>query len=1036
MRLPEFGVRYPITNIMIFFAILVLGLVSLYFMSIDLMPEIEPPAVSVITRYEGASAEDVETKVTEVIENRVSIVSNLDKLTSRSIEGFSIVTAQFEWGTNLDEASNEIRDQIEFAKRFLPEDIETPIVFKFSTSMIPIIFYGITAFETYPKLYDLIDDEVASYLKRIPEVGAIQLVGGLERQINVKLHKDKLEAYHLSVEDITNTLAAENITFPAGEIKAGFTEHTLRVPGEFKTPQELNDVIVGQHNGALVYLKDIADVEDSFKEQTMIARCDQKSALIMIIQKRSGANTVDAAKKIKKELEVLKKRLPPDVGFTLVMDTSDFIVQAIDNLSKTIYWGGIFVILTVWFFLRQIWPSFIIATTIPFSLVITFIFMYLFGFTINIMSLSSLAIAIGMVVDNAIVIVDNVFRHKESGEKIREAAIYGTSEVMLAVSASTLTTVAVFIPMMFLSGITGIMFKQLSSMVIIAILASLFTAFTFTPMLCSKLLANPLKAPSGRKAKFSWFYDRSEMIFKKIEEGYGQILGWALRHKKLVLISALLIFVFTLALIPKIGIEFIPEEDTGTVTVNAELAIGTRVEQTDRVARQIEKIFKDKIPEMESMFCRAGQTTAGFGMAFVQKQGSHVVTVGAKLVKKNERQRSVKEIAQAVRKEIVKIPEVLKISIEAGDPFARLLLGGGKPLTIEILGHDIERTNELAYEIKGIMEKTSGVVDPTISRDIGKPELQVKIDRQKASSLGLNVSQITETVRTFFYGKSATRYREAGNEYDIFVRLREEDRKGLSDLRGISIKSKYGNLIRLDNVASIVQGIGPLEIERKDQARIVKVEANIYGRSIGRIAEDINKQMKKLQIPPEIIVKFSGDIEEQKESFRDLTLVLILSVLLVYMVMAAQFESLIDPFIILFSIPFGVSGVLLALFMTNITLSVASFVGVIMLSGIVVNNAIVLISYINILRARGLPMIDAVRTGGKNRLRPILMTTLTTVFGMFPLAISRGEGSETWNPLGISMIGGLTFSTIVTLVLIPVFYAIFEQRIKKNNRKG
>ena len=1041
MRLPEFGVKYPTTNLMIFAAILVLGLFSFSRMALDLMPELEPPVISVITRYEGASAEDVEAKVTKVIENQVSIVSDLDKLRSRSIEELSIVTAQFEWGTNLDEASNEIRDRLEFGKKFLPEDIETPIVFKFNMSMFPVAMYGVSAKDTYPRLYDIIDDEVADYLKRIPEVGAVQLIGGLERQINIEVDKDKLEAYHLSLEEISYILAKENITLPAGEIKAGLTEYTLRVPGEFERPEELKQVIIGQRNGALLYLKDVARIEDGFKEETAIIHSNFEPALMMMVQKRSGANTVEVVEKVKKELERIQRRLPPDVNFSLLMDSAEFIQWSIDDLSRTLYLGIIFVILIVWLFLRQLRPSFIIAMTIPFSLIITFIFMYFLDYSINVMTLSSLVIAIGMVVDNGIVVVDNIFRHRERGEKIREASIYGASEMMLAIGASTMTTIAVFFPMMFVTGVTGILFKPLASMVIVALLASLFTALTFTPMLSSKLLGKikfnefPLSSDTKKKrGMIRKLYLISENSFRKTENFYKRLLGWTLLHKKTTVLLAAGIFVGTILLIPKIGTEFVPKEDTGELRVNVELPVGTRYEESTRVAEEVENILKKEVPEAKTIYFQAGLPSTGFAAAFGHKQGSHIVIAGTKLVKKEKRNRSAEQITEDLRKKISKIPGIMKLSFEAGSMLERMIMGGrGKPLSIEILGYDIEQTNNLAREIQALLESIPGAVDVTISRDMGKPELKVNIDREKASSLGLNISQITESVRIAFYGKTATLYREAGNEYDIFVRYQEDDRKTLQDLEGLTIKTPTGKFIKLGNVAKITQGLGPLEIERRDQERLISVDANVYGRSIGKVAADLREKMRHLEIPSGVIVSFAGDVEEQRRAFRDLGILLILGILLVYMVMAAQFESLLDPFVVMFSVPFAFVGAAWALFITNNTLSIMSFIGLIMLMGIVVNNAIVLVSYINILRARGYSMMEAVTLGGKNRLRPVLMTTFTTLFAMLPLALSRGEGAEMWNPLGITIIGGLSVSMLITLILVPTLYAIVEQRVRKNN---
>lgn len=1031
MRLPEFGVRFPVTNIMIFFAILVLGLVSLARLPIDLMPEIEPPNISVITVYEGASAEDVETKVTRVIENNLATVSNLDKLTSRSMENLSIVSCRFNWGVDLDEASNDVRDKLEFAKRVLPEEIETPIVFKFNTAMIPILFIGINSSEEfYPQLYHFVDDRLSEYIKRIPGVGAVQMFGGLERQINVSIDRLRLEAYNLSVQQIVDRLDKENITLPAGNLKTGYLDYTLRVPGEFSDPVQIKDIIMFQDKEKVVYLKDIAEVSDSFKEVTMIVRSNGRQGVMLMVQKRSGANTVEVANRVKKEIKRIEKQAPEKITFSVLMDNSEHIVRSIKDLAQTVYWGGIFVILVVFLFLRLIRPSLIIALTIPFSLIIAFIFMYFLGYTINIMSLSSLAIAIGMVVDNAIVIVDNVFRHRERGQKPKEAAIYGASEVGLAVSASTFTTVVVFLPMMFLTGVVGIMFKQLAMLITVTLLASLFTALTFSAMLCSKLL-NVMpqdRFKNTNKALYQKFYEASGKFFENLESGYARLLGWALRHKKTTVFIAIMVFAFSIMLVSKIGTEFVPEEDTGDFSIQIELPVGTRVEQTDKIARQAEEIFKNDVPEAIMIFCRLGQSgSSRFGGAFGQRLGSNVIIVGAKLTKSSQRLRSVKDIAQAIRPKIAALLGVKKINIQAGSPFSRILFGGGKPISIEVFGHDLIATDALAYKIKGEISKIPGVVDVTVSRELGRPELQVEVDRTKASSLGLSMASITDTLRTYFYGKSATKYREGGDEYDIFVRLKDSDRSGIQDIEDIPVVSNTGKIIRLSNVAKVIHRTGPIEIERQNQERIIKVEANTFRRSLGDIAKDIRGVIKNINAPPDITLNLGSDIEEQAKAFRDLMVLFILGGLLVYMVMAAQFESLMDPFIIMFSVPFAFTGVAFGLYFGGITLSVVSFLGLVMLSGIVVNNAIVLIDYINILRSRGLSVYEAVTRGGADRLRPVLMTTITTLAGMFPLAFGKGESAEVWRPLGVSMIGGLSLSTLVTLVLVPVLYAILNR---------
>ena len=772
-------------------------------------------------------------------------------------------------------------------------------------------------------------------------------------------------------------------------------------------------------------------MEDSFKEETMQVRSNGRLGMMLMVQKRSGANTVEVAGQLKKKIKQLEESLPGDARLSVLLDSSEHISQSIKDLSQTVYWGGFFVILVVLFFLRQFSPSLIIGLTIPFSLIIAFIFMYFLGYTINIMSLSSLAIAIGMVVDNAIVVTDNAYRYREKGRNPQDAAIQGASGVGLAVSASTLTTVVVFLPMAFLSGITGIMFKQLAVLVTITLLASLFTALTFTPMLCSKLLRHiPEENSSGeRKSRYQIFYQFSGRLFERLEDGYSRLLSWGLKNKKKVIFGAIGVFVFSLLLVSKIGAEFIPEEDTGDLNLEIQLPVGTRYEETLKTSREVENIIKSDVPEALTVFSRVGYSSASrFGSAFGSRMGSHIMTIGIKLSKLKERKRSVKEIAQALRPRIQGLLGVKRINVQAGSPFSRVLFGGGKPVSIEILGHDLELTDSLAQQIRLEISGIKGITDVVVSRELGRPELQIVVDRAKAASLGLNMSAISDTLRTYFYGKTASKFRQGGDEYDILVRLRESDRMNIKDIGNIPLMSGSGKMIPLNNVARVIQRSGPVEIERQNQERIIKVEANIYRRSLGDIAKEIKEVLSRINLPQDVTINLGSDIEEQAKSFKELILLFLLGGLLVYMVMASLFESFLDPFIVMFSVPFAFSGMALGLFISGVNLSVLAFLGLVMLVGIVVNNAIVLVDYINILRRSGMPLLEAVVSAGKNRLRPVLMTTLTTLFGMLPLALSRGEGSELWQPLGVSMLGGLSFSTFITLILVPVLYVIFEKR--------
>jgi len=1035
MKLPEFGVKRPVMTLMIFLGILLLGTVSLKLLPIDLMPKIELPSLAVITQYPGASAADIETTITKVIESRVATVSHISEVISTSEENVSVVTMKFEWGTNLDEVSNEIRQRMDFAKRYLPEDAVDPMLIKFDMSMFPVLIFGITADASYSELYYLIDKKLGNPLKRLPGVASTMILGGKQREIQVNIDRQRLEAFHLSIDQVSGLLAAENLTLPAGSIKMGRIQYILRVPGEFKTLDEIRDVVIGGFRGISVRLKDIAEIEDSFKDIDNRVRINRKQGLMVMVQKQSDANTVDVSNEVRKALPDILAKLPEDIQVLIAMDTSDYIKRSITNLAMTVGWALLFVIMIVFVFLREIRGSFIVAVTIPMSLIIAFIFLFIRGYTINMMSLSAIAIAIGMVVDNAIVIYENTYRHRaDMGESRPLAAVFGASEVGLAVTASTITTIAIFFPIMFVPGITGIIFKELALVIIVVLLASLFSALTLTPMLSSKIMRLPKTDKSGKKA-MKGFRSASEKWFNKLEKNYTSILGWALSHRKTVAAISIGIFVTSLLMIRFVGSEFMPAMDRSQFMGSVELPAGTRIEVTDKIMDQIEGIVEKEVPETELLFARSGVSESGMSsMMGGFRSDTNTIMIGGRLVPKNKRKRSDLEILNAVGKKVAEIPGIQTQDFSPMDSMA-MMAGGTKPITIEIYGEDLEKTDLFALNIEKILKNIQGVIDVTISRGEGKPELWIEIDRKKASALGLNMAQISNTLRAKFYGRVATKYREGGDEFDTFVRLMETDRQSLENVYDVTVVSPAGKLIPLRSIATIVEKKGPLTLERKNQERIVYVGGGLYQRPLGAVIKDLKKNLSEVKVPDGIDFKIAGTAKDQEESFQYLFMALILGIILVYMVLAAQFESLLDPFIIMFSVPFAITGVIWALLITGNTLNLVSYIGMIMLVGIVVNNAIVLVDYINILRARGLDLRKAILLSGQRRLRPVLMTTLTTVFALIPLTLGRGEGAEMWGPLAIAVIGGLLVSTLVTLVFVPTLYSILEERIKKNNKK-
>ena len=1025
MRLPEVSVRNPVMTVMVFFGVVLLGAMALTRLKIDLLPEIEPPQVSVITLWPGASATDVESDVTKYIEDQLTRVSNLDRLTSKSLDNLSVVNCRFEWGTDLDVATNDIRDALELAKRDLPEDIEEPMIFKFSTATMPVMFFFVTAKESYPQLYHIVDKQISDELKRVPGVGAIVLYGGLKRQINVRFDLRKVEAYGLSLPEIGKILAAENIDLPAGEVKLGRMAYAIRVPGRFRTVQEIASTVIGSYRGRLIYLKDVAEVIDGFEEPMMMGYGDGRPAVVVAVQKQTGTNTVEVVDRIKEKLKEIERGLPSDVRIAIVFDSSEFIRWAVDNLKETLYIGLLLVVMVTFFFLRRFWGSLIILLTIPFSLIAAFILMLIFGYTINTITLSSLAIASGMVVDDAIVILENITRHLERGARPVPAAVFGSSEVGLAVAASTLTIVAVFIPLMFVGGLTGIFFKQLAFVITVSIMASLFNSLTLTPMLASKFLSPPRL--SGAKGLLSRIDRGLEGSFRAVEEFYKGLLGWAMGHRWTVVGVSAALFAFSLGLFPLVGTELSPQMDSGEISIGFRLPEGTRIEETDRVLRQINEIFSH-VPEAKHHYAFCGQTEKGIWTALGFEEGANVGEVGAKLVRKAERQRSAKEVAAVLREEIEKIPGLSRLSVSAAPGISQVLMGGRRRISVELWGHDLGVITRFAERLKERVEKIPGAVDVTLSQKPPRPELWVELDREKASSVGVNVAMVAQALRNYFYGDDPTEFRDAGEDYDVFLRLRDRDKNRIESIGEVPIPTLLGTQVRLRNIATVREGYGPVEIERRNRQRIVKVEADVFGRPLGDVMEDIRRELARMDIPRGVKVHFGGEVEEQQKAFRDLRILFVLGVIMVYMVMASLFKSYRHPFVIMFSLPFAVTGVIFALVLTGTTLSIFSFLGLIMLMGIVTKNAIVLIDYTNILRERGYGLSEAVTTAGRDRLRPVLMTTATTFLGMLPMALSRGEGCEMWNSLGITMLGGLSVSTLITLVLVPVIYHLVEAR--------
>ncbi|MFA5103764.1 MAG: efflux RND transporter permease subunit [Candidatus Margulisiibacteriota bacterium] len=1023
-------VSKPLFTLSIYIIFVILGLYSFSRLPLDFLPNISLPTLTVITPYPGASPDDIETTVSKVIEDAVATVPNIDKISSDSIENLSTVTITFKWGADLDAAAADVRDKIGLVASKLPKDVTAPTLYKFDTSQIPVLVLGISAEKSYKELYHIADKTISPALKKIQGVGTVIISGGLERQINVEIDKNRLEAYHLSVSQVNMALASANLSLPAGSMKSGELEYGIRVPGEFSNIDQISDTVISSINGKEVYLSDVAEVKDYFKDPESFTEVNGKPGIMLMVQKQSGANTVQVADSVRKELVNLKKELPSDFEVSYVQDLSESINNSISELTTTLYWALLFVFLTVLFFLRNIRGAFIIGLAMPFSIIAAFIYMFLSGSSINIISLASIIISVGVVVDDAIVVLENIYRHKDKkNEPPREAAIYGTGEVSGAVLAATTTTLVIFIPLLLVQGFVGIFFNQLSIVSIVIISMSYIISMSLTPMLSSKLLNVNKKEKLGSEF-FKMFYEKSEKWFEVMENAYKKTLDWAIKNRTKVIISCSLVFFMSLPLFMFTGSEFFPDMDSGLLTANIALPAGTRLEETSRIMNRMQERVKKEVPELEFILVNAG---TGTRMSLSTKSGPNYGKIYIKILPLDKRKRGMKEIQKHISDIAASIPGLKSVDFAASG--ANQMAGSERPITLEIYGSDFDKMDQAAQDLKDKIEKVPGATDPLISREKSNPEYALKVDREKAAALGLTMYDAAFAARSYLYGTTATKYREDGDEYDIFVRLGEKNRKKLEDIKSVYVTTRTGANISLGNLVSVELRNAPQVIQRKNQQRLIVVDADYFGRSLGDVMGDINRITSKMNLPDGVVIKAAGNSQQMAESFRSLFVSLLLGIALIYLVMVAQFESFREPFIIMFAIPFAIVGVVWALFLTGYPFGVMSFIGLILVAGIAVKNSIVLVDFTNILRARGYELKEAILESGRTRLRPILMTSATTGLGLLPIIIGSGEGSGFWKNMAIAVLGGLIVSATISLVFVPVLYYIFESRLEKSVKR-
>ena len=1025
MNIYKTSVNNPITSIIVFVAVAIMGIFSLSRLGIDLFPDIESNMLMVMTSYPGASAEDIENNVTRPLENVLNGVDHLDNITSQSKENMSVVTLEFEYGYDLDILANDVRDKLDMLST-LPDGVSQPIIFKFSSDMIPVLMLGVTAEESMSGLYKILDDQIATPLARVSGVGTISIAGIPEREIQVYCDPNKLEAYGLSIEAISNAIAAVNRNTPAGSFDVGSNAYSLRVDHEFEDPSEMYDLVIGYRNGAPILLREVATIKDTVQERIQETYNNGEQGGMIIVQKKSGANAVAISREVKAYIEELKETLPADVELFTIMDTSDNIVSTVQSLRDTIITTFLLVMLVVFLFLGRWRATFIVIFTIPISLLAAVIYILATGETLNIITMSSLSIAIGMVVDNAIVVLENITTHIDRGAKPKQAAIFATKEVGISVIGGTLTTIAVFLPLTMVTGMAGVLFNSMGWMVTITLTVSTIAAITFTPVLCSLMMK---KSP-----KKAWFQHHIDNVMERFNHFYGGILAWCVTHRKTVIIGAVVLFAGVLGgLYPFIKSEFFPAQDNASLSVSIQLPAGTRQEITRDLSLEISDRFRKAFPEeLEMVSVREGQADTDNIFGAMSENGTHIISMNLRFVKKTEREKGLTEIADEMRAILDEYTEIRTFNVTTGAGS----MGGASSVDIELYGYDFDTSDALAEQVANIMRNIDGFTEVTVSRNEYTPEYHVDFDLEKLSRSGLDVTTASMYLRNRINGSVSSFYREDGDEYDIRVRYDKKFRESIEDIENITIYNQMGQGVKIRDIGTVKEASTPPTITRKNRDRYVTISGIVgTGYALSDMVLQVQTEMDKINMPAGFSWLVGGSYEDMQETFTDMALLMVLMVILVFVIMASQFESLTYPFVIMFSLPFAVLGVAIGLAVTGTPLNIMSVLGVLMLIGIVVNNGIVLVDYTILCRERGMNIIDAVVTAGKSRLRPILMTTTTTVLGMIPMAVGSGVGAEMWNSLGMSVAWGLAFSTLITLILIPTLFAAFAVRGEKRREK-
>lgn len=1028
MNISKLSVKRPVTTLMCIFIVIILGFVSFSKISIDLLPNIEYPVAIVSTSYPNVGSEEIEKLVTRPIEQAIATVENIDTISSISSEGNSIVIVQFNFGTDMNFASLKMREKVDMIKGMLPSEANSPTVLKLDPNAQPIMQLSVSQGSDLAKIQAFAEDTIKPALERIEGVASVSISGGYEKEVVINTNAARLKGYGLSIDNVAQILAAENLNLPGGTVKKGSQELFIRNIGEFANLEEIKKVPIPLKTGGIIYLSDIADISFQNKAKTSISKVNGKETINISIQKQSGTNTVKIANQINKQIDKLKSQYS-NLQIEKAFDQSEYISKSISNVSNSAVTGAILAVFILYIFLRNIRSTFIIGTSIPISIISTFILIYFNGITLNLMTLGGLALGVGMLVDNSIVVLENIYRFRQQGYSRVDAAIHGTQEVMISVIASTLTTVAVFLPIAFAQGITAIIFKELALTVTFSLTASLIVSLTLIPMLSSKLLKVDEyqgKHHEGKSKLFSKIYDGFDKTFAFVETKYKGLLSRALKHRKVTVIITIAAFILSMASLAAVGFEFFPATDEGQFTVNVELPEGSKVKDSEHALNTIEGKIKG-IAEVKSIFSNAG----GGGTMSFSSSGQNKGSLTVNLIPLKERNRSTADVVDEVRNLVKDIPGA-KINIQAA---STSMSASGSAISIKIKGDNLNTLKNIGNNFKSIIESVDGTREVKLSLTEGAPEVQVKINREKASQYGVTAAQLSAQIKAVMDGKVATKYKIDGDELDVTIKGDDVFSESISNLKQVLIQTPAGINVPLELIADISIDQSTSSINRENQVRTITVNSDIYGRDLKSITDEISNKLSSVNMPEGYTYEMGGENEQMMDAFSDLILALGLAVILVYMILAAQFESLIHPFTIMFSVPLAFSGGIFGLFITRRTFSVPAFIGLIILAGIVVNNAIVLIDYIKTRRGKGEGREEAILNAGPTRLRPILMTTLTTVLGLVPMALGIGDGAEIQAPLATVVIGGLTLSTLLTLVIVPVIYTLFDDLIVKTKKK-